>query len=217
MKIASFLRSASFAFILAIAFGLPAARAGQPLICHPYAIGDAACLPGSDHGPKGTDPNYDRTRLTADTLVLLTPNQPILARMETLRRAAIYATADLRGWAKGSHYTGEDQRIARELAAALEQRVQAATDDDRALALFDAGFFAETLRQTGLDPALDGYRRLLAATELRRGDPEIEFALALATAYPRRPEHAGHVARARLGAAKKPLLAANLGLFFGGS
>lgn len=202
--------------LLALALGLTGGllRAGQPLICHPYAIGSAPCLPGAVDGPKGTDPAYDRSRLTADTLALLTPSQPILVRMETLRRAAIYATADLRGWARGSRYTADDQRTARDLLVALERRLQTATGADLALALFDAGFFAETLRQTGLDPSLDGYRRIVAAAEMRNGDAEIEFALALATAYPQRPEHAGHVARARFGSSKNPLLVQNLGAFF---
>lgn len=204
--------------LLAVLILLPASlRAGHPLICHPYAIGDAKSLPAGNDGYKGTDPSYDRTHLTRDTLALLTPETPLLVRMETLRRAAIYATANLRGWARGESYTTDDQRVARELLTALEERHQGATGDQGALSLFDLGFFSETLRQTGIDPTLDGYRLLVKAASLRPNDPVMELALALASAHPKRPEHRGHVARARAAAGGHPMLAANLEALFGNS
>ena len=38
--------------------------------------------------------DYDVAHLTADTTALLVPATPVVARMETLRRAVIYASLD---------------------------------------------------------------------------------------------------------------------------
>jgi hypothetical protein len=200
-----------FALLLA-AMLAPAVHAGPPLICHSYEIGAAKTLPGGNW--RGVDQKYDRTNLVRDTLALLTPDTPVIVRMETLRRAAIYATGNLRKW-EGVAYTTEDRAIATALVEKLRERTQIATDQPRALALFDLGFFAETLRQTELDPALDGYALLVKAVELRGSDPEMEFALALASARPERKEHAAHLAQARAAAKSGTLLAANLSTHFG--
>ena len=192
-------------------------HAGTPLICHPYDIGPAASLPGSDGDWKGVNPRYDRTHLVRDTLALLTPETPVLVRMETLRRAAIYATAGMRGWSEKAGFNDEDRANAAALLQHLRERTQAASGTARALALFDVGFFTETLRQTGVDKALDGYAVLLKARELRGPDADMEFALALASSWPRRPERDAHLARARAGAQQGSLLAGNLASHFGGS
>ena len=66
--------------------------AGPPLICHPFEIGTAASLPfGAGRNWNSPLSTYDVNRLTADTLRLLNPETPMLVRMETLRRATIYA------------------------------------------------------------------------------------------------------------------------------
>ena len=116
-------------------------QAGTPLICHPYAIGRAKTLPGTDGDWKGVNPNYDRTNLVRDTLALLTPETPIIVRMETMRRAAIYATAGLRGWTNDQGFSDEDRANANAILAKLQERAKTAKDADRALALFDEGFF----------------------------------------------------------------------------
>lgn len=185
-----------------------ALHAGTPLICHPYAIGNAPSLPGGEW--KGANPGYDRTHLVRDTLALLTPEMPVLVRMETMRRAAIYATANMRGWSKNTPYTTEDREIAGALLGKLRTRATEATDKTRDLALFDLGFFTETLRQTNLDPALDGYDLLLKAAELRPADADVQFALALASFWPKRRDYAAHLAQATAGAPSGSLLAANL-------
>jgi hypothetical protein len=164
-------------------------------------------------GPLAT---YDRRQLADDTLALLTPKTPILVRMETLRRAAIYVTANLRGWDKGK-YTAEDRAIATALLNKLRERTRDASAPASTLALFDLGFYSETLRQAGADPSLDGYALLVRAADLSKGDPFMEFALALASSYPRRPEQAKHLAKARAAAAHEPALAANLASHFGKS
>jgi len=204
--LASVLRA--FAVLLFAALLPLAVHAGTPLICHPYAIGDAPTLPGGSW--KGADPSYDRTNLVRDTLALLTPSTPVLVRMETLRRAAIYATANMRGWNKSTPYTTEDRKIAGDLLEQLRLRTTTATDQTRDLALFDLGFFTETLRQTNLDPALDGYDLLLKVAELRPADADVQFALALASSWPKRRDYTAHLAQATAGAKPGTLLAANL-------
>ena len=162
--------------------------AGTPLICHPYAIGSAKSLPGSDGDWKGVNPAYDRTHLVRDTLALLTPETPVIVRMETMRRAAIYATAGMRGWSTKEGFTAEDRAHVAALLEQLRARTQNTSGPAhvRALALFDVGFFSETLRHTGVDPALDGYTLLVQARALRGVDPEMDFALALASSWPNR-------------------------------
>jgi len=200
------------AFLLAALVGATALFAGTPLICHPYAIGDAKSLPpGPDwHGVSRT---YDRKNLTRDTLALLQADTPIIVRMETLRRAAIYATAGMRDWDK-DRYTAEDRAVATDLFEQLRARTTTATGPAQGLALFDAGFFVETLRHARMDLKIDGYKLLAHAAELHGADPEIEFALALASSWPKRKEHDTHLTRARTGAKPSSLLAANLATHF---
>ena len=70
-----------------------AALAGPPMICHTYSIGNDTSLPwGADKNSwSNTDPQYDVENLAADTLKLLDSGKPLLTRMETLRRAAVYS------------------------------------------------------------------------------------------------------------------------------
>ena len=200
----------------ALALCAPAiAFAGPPLICHPYDIAGARSLPGGNDW-QGVDQTYDRSHLVPDTLALLTPDTPVIVRMETLRRAAVYAAAGLRSWDKGA-YTAEDRALAHALMEKLRQRAEEAKGSERALALFDLGFFTETMRQTNMDKSFNGYDLLVQARELRGPDPEMEFALALASSSPKRPEQAKHIAQARAGAKPGSLLAMNLESHFGRS
>lgn len=201
------------AFVTVLLIGATV-HAGTPLICHPYVIGAAKSLPGSDGDWKGVNPTYDRTHLVRDTLALLTSETPIIIRMETLRRAAIYATAGMRGWGDNKGFDAEDRANTSALLEKLQERAKSATGQALALALFDVGFFTETLRQTGLDRSLNGYDTLLKARELRGPDADMEFALALASAWPKRKEHNEHLSRARAGAKDGSLLASNLASHF---
>src|SRR5688572_27777635 len=67
--------------------------AGPPLICHTYSIGNDRSLPVGSNGSawNNPDPSYDTRNLSADTLKLLSSPSPLLTRMETMRRAAVYA------------------------------------------------------------------------------------------------------------------------------
>jgi hypothetical protein len=67
------------------------APAGPVLICKNYEIGAAKSLPWGGSDWRSVKPDYDINRLVEDTLALLTPDTPVIVRMETLRRAVIYA------------------------------------------------------------------------------------------------------------------------------
>jgi hypothetical protein len=198
------------------------ALAGPPLLCHPFEIGDARSLPWG--GPRWRDvaPDYDVSRLADDTVALLGPETPVLARMETLRRAAVYAVWSTVDREVG--YTPRDPRAADELLARLVARARAADRDGRpgALALFDAGYLLETYRQAGYDPAgrdfargVDGYAWVTEAGRRLGGEPEVEFAAALVAAHPRRAAYRAHLDRAAAGAPDGSLLARNLARYTG--
>src|SRR5262247_953708 len=67
------------------------APAGPVLICKNYEIGAAKSLPWGGSDWRSVKPDYDINRLVEDTLALLTPETPVIVRMETLHRAVIYA------------------------------------------------------------------------------------------------------------------------------
>ena len=195
-----------------------AALAGPPLLCHPFDTGGAATLPWGK-GWNAPDRQYDTARLQADTLRLLDAGTPVIARMETLRRAAIYASAD-----------GTTLRM---LASAFDVRITAAkTPSAKAVALFDAGYFAETLqdieRLQGYDmPGIgkvdvaalrsvsakgDGSLRITEALKLRAEDASMRFAAALVSAADeRKADYNAHAQVARAGAGSDRQLARNIG------
>jgi hypothetical protein len=208
------LRRATGALLAATLLVLPThAYAGLPLICHPYDIANAKTLPPDPRvDPAST---YDRSKLVADTLALLKVDTPILVRMETLRRAAIFATRNLDGVFAGGAYTAADRELAGALIAQLRDRTLVAEATAQALAQFDLGFLAATLRPAAFDPGLDGYALLVTAGATLKDDPAVEFALALASIHPTLPGHAGHLAKARALARPGSLVAANLASHFG--
>ena len=196
------------ALVICAAFAVfaPAANAGPPLLCYPYQIDDAKSLPWGSGGWRAAAPDYDLRRLADDTLALLGPDVPVIVRMETLRRAAVYAT--------------KDRQIAADLLGRLEARVhnaEAAGKPD-ALAVFDAGYLIETYKQAGLAGALgsatgtlDGYAMIRKAIGVRGHDPEMEFAAALALADSRSQDaRTAHLRKALAGAEPGSRLAKNL-------
>ncbi len=194
-----------------------AAFAGPPLLCHPFDTAGAASLPWGK-GWNGIDRGYDTSRLSADTLGLLRADTPVIARMETLRRAAIYASAN--------------GAAVRDIAASLDARATAAkTPQAKALALFDAGYFAETLQDIarlqgydmpgigkvdlrGLNAVLakgDGSLRIAEALKLQANDASMRFASALVASADRRSgDYAKQARLARAGASRDRLLALNI-------
>jgi len=189
--------------MMAILLGLTtSAQAGPPLLCHPIEIGQAKSLPWVDWNQKGGG-GYEVKNLTRDTLAVLDSNTSVLVRMETLRRATLYAR--------------QDPQVAKELLARL--RARAANSDaghPEALAWFDLGYLTETYKQWigkgEPNPAtgLDGYGWVKKAISLRGQDPEMDFAAALITLAGPRSDHQDHVWKAMEGAKSDPLLAQNL-------
>ena len=217
-------RSARFVIsaLAAVVVLATSAQAGPPLICHAIDIGQAKSLPWiSDTGNLSGNENYDLKNLVSDTLSILDSNAPVLVRMETLRRATIYAR--------------KDPLVAKELLTRLYARAthaDAAASPD-ALAWFDAGYLVECYKQwigkslphmtdgLRLDPnpasSLDGYAWVKKAIGLRGQDPEMEFAAAIITLGGPQGDHQQHVQRAMAGAKADPLLAKNLASRFVGN
>jgi hypothetical protein len=184
------------------------AWAGPPLICHPFDAGTAALLPWtSAPGWKAPDPSYDVQKLVADTLRLLTPTTPVIARMEIMRRATIYA--------------GQDRKVAAALLKAVIDRaksVPAGSNDP--MPQFDAGYLIESYRQgegsaghnmlEGVPAGTEGYGLVVKAIRLAGENAEMEFAASL---MQRGTVAAEHRNRARAGAARGSLLERNLANF----
>lgn len=177
--------------------------AGPPLVCWPFDIGNAKSLPWQGPGWRGVKADYDVHRLVQDTLALLTPDQPVIARMETIRRAAVFAT--------------QDQSVARDLYERLAKRARDASGPAAALAIFDEGYLAETYKQTrGISPIgalvndADGYSMAVKAISLRHGDSEMEFAAALINSDRDKNKEREHLRNALAGASEGSLLARNL-------
>jgi hypothetical protein len=117
----------------ALAIATPAV-AGPPFICHAFELSGSPSLPWGDVAAAGwnnPNPSYDISRLSTDVPALLTATTPVSARMETLRRATIYAS--------------RDKAVAAALLRTLEARAEVNKAD--ANALFDAGFLTEAYRQ----------------------------------------------------------------------
>jgi len=179
------------------------AQAGPPLSCHPIEIGPAKSLPWVEFNHTGST-DYDLKNLSRDTLTILDSRTPVLVRMETLRRATIYAR--------------QDPQVAKELITRLQARAadSDATGRPDAFAWFDLGYLAEAYKQWmgkgEPNPAagLDGYSWVRKAIRLRGSDPEMEFAAALITLPSPDSAHRDHVRKAMAGAQNDPLLAQNL-------
>ncbi len=193
-----------------------AALAGPPLICHPFDIGNARSLPFKGPDWREVDKNYDINRLVEDTVALLTPETPVLVRMETIRRATVYAVLSL------NDYSAKNAAVADELLSRLKARIpDPGVKSDKkatALALFDYGYAVESYKQAGaakqgtnLTGASEGYGLIVKALALDGGDPEMEFAAAVAC-WDRAhiAAHIAHLQRAVAGAQEGSLLARNL-------
>jgi len=222
------IRSTRFAvgLIAALLCLATVAQAGPPLICHTIEIGHAKSLPWISHSWNlSGGETYDTKNLVRNTLEILSPDTPVLVRMETLRRATLYAR--------------EDPVAAKELLARLHARATSAESSGHpdALAWFDVGYLAEAYKQwigqnlphmtdgmrMDANPAagFDGYALVKKAIALRSAalhgdDPQMEFAAALITLSGPQDEHRQHALKAIAGAKVDPLLAQNLATHFMG-
>jgi hypothetical protein len=193
-----------------------AAFAGPPLLCHPYEIGSAKSLPwsGQTNWFEG-HPGYDVQNLVADTEALLTPSTPVIVRMETLRRAALYASTD--------------PKVAGILLKRLITRaeVSEASGHPDALAYLDAAYVAGAFNELtmlaqsaewagraavarSVKGSMDAYALIAKSVAARPDDPAIQFAAALISSDDHRGEYSAHAAKARAGANADMLLARNL-------
>jgi len=191
------------------------AQAGPPLICHSIEIGQARSLPWTSHSWNlSGGETYDTRNLVRDTLEILGPDTPVLVRMETLRRATLYAR--------------KDPSAAKELLARLHARATSAESSGHAdaLAWFDVGYLTETYKQwigqnlphmtDGMrmddNPAsgVDGYALVKKAIALRGSDAQMEFAAAMITLSGPQEEHRQYALKALAGAKTDSLLAQNL-------
>ena len=189
--------------------------AGPPLLCHPFEIGHARSLPWDGGGGwSDAKSDYKIDRVIADTEALLTSSTPVLVRMETLRRASLYASTNA--------------QVAKQLLSRLVARADASEAAGRpdALAFLDAAYVTEAYREIAMIPefarraegvraaigSADGYALISRSIAARPDDPAIQFAAALIAADKNQARYAGHATKARAGAATDPLLAKNLKL-----
>lgn len=192
------------------------AQAGPPLLCHPFDIAGANSLPWDNATGLSTGrANYAIGQLVRDTEALLGPSTPVIVRMETLRRAAIYASAD--------------REVAAQLLARLTARARAAEQATRPdpLPLLDAAYLTEAFRQISTLGRAQGFaeratiaKAVVGATDgtvlmakslaARPDDAALEFAAALMAADKNRSAYEAHARKARAGSSSDPLLARNL-------
>jgi hypothetical protein len=188
----------SIAVALAQSLAAPAVG-GPPLLCHEIRLEGSASLPwGSKAFDRST--RFD-VRTTAEaTLRLLHDDVPVLARMETLRRATLYVK--------------DQPDEADELLGGLMTRILEGESrgTPSALAWFDAGYlaacydqagvtarFAPNAAASGTDRTVPGLAWVNRAMTLAAGDTgrlgRFQLAAALMTADSR---HAGHAEYLRL-------------------
>jgi len=155
------------------------AFAGPPLLCFPFDIGNARSLPMGHGSWREIDSSYDVSHLVPDTLALLAPATPVTVRMETIRRATIYAAA---------HPT-----LAAALLDAVQARATAPAPGIAALAVFDFGYLVESYKEakflfkqplTAID-RIDGYQLVLKAHALQPDAAMQQAARLIVDGYPR--------------------------------
>jgi hypothetical protein len=208
------------AFVVIAALSLlacarPALAGYVTWLIHPFDIGKAESLPWDAHSSKARA-DYDLATLIPDTEALLTPSTPIVVRLETLRRAVIYAS--------------RDRQVAERLLSRFTERVfaseNAASRDG--LACLDAAFvtdalwqigqhsnppFTELSRQVkGIAGSADGYELVKKGLAQRPDDPAYEFGAALIAGVRRlgSVEFIAHTRRAIVAATHDDMLARNL-------
>lgn len=211
-------RAVRFALVALLGVAAPA-LAGPPLLCHPFDIGSARSLPwdGTNAWWQGRT-DYNLQNLVADTEAILTPSTPVIVRMETLRRAALYASLD--------------GKVAAALLSSVTARANAGAQSAAgASALFDAGYLTETYKQiamlrgerqfadrartiAGVVGSTGGTAMINRAITQRPDDASMRFAAALVAATADRTTYRDHADKARKGAAQDTLLARNIDKLF---
>ena len=210
MKLKTLPYAAAFIATLFFASG---ALGGPPLICHPLDIGNAKSLSWISHGwnLSGSE-TYDTKNLSADTISIMNSDPAVIVHMETLRRATLYAQ--------------KDPGAAKQLLLKLIARSDAAdaNSSDGALASFDVGYFAATLNQLQFiqkdfaNPAvgIDAFARVENALQVRKNDPQMEFAAAMMLLDGSDTRHQAYAQKAIADGKADPLLQRNLSVHYFG-
>ncbi len=181
--------------LLLVLVALPA-MAGPPAVCWQVEIGKAKSLPWGG-GDLEARKDYDTRRVVKDALELLAPGMPVLVRMETIRRAAIYIDISA---------ASQDALLKALMLRVLDAE---ALGKPSALAWFDAGYAMGLFRhfqQFGRD----GYPWVRKALKIRRTDAEMEYACAILTVTGKKETFLHHLGKAAEGAKQNPLLKRNL-------
>ncbi len=202
------------ATILSLSLLSAVALAGPPLICHPFEIDGANSLPWISHDWNlSARENYDTSKLASDTIAILDSSNVTLVHMETLRRATLYARKDP---------LAAKQLITRLVSRAEATKSATPSTPPSALAVFDAGYLAETYKQwlgseNNLAQRFDGYALVQLALQRRGNDPQMEFAAALISVGNASINGQEHAEKALAGAKNDSLLARNLSAHFLGA
>ncbi len=215
-------RSIKFALSLLVLISLVIpALAGPPLICHPFEIGEAKSIAWNGSQWRDIKKDYDINQLVPDVMAILETDAPILVRMETMRRASVYAV-----WSLRDHKVGFDPKGDR-VALALLDKIMARKDaaekngyktKAEKLALFDAGYLLETYKYIGFEETskrtltTEGLAWVEKANNALDCPGEMEMALAIMLQNHRGQEAAQdkHLKIAVSKAAEGSLLAKNL-------
>lgn len=193
------------AALIALCIAASPAWAGPPLICHAFDIGNTNSLPWVSHNWNLTGAEgYDTKGLAKHTVMILDSSRVTLVHMETLRRATLYAK--------------KDSEAAKQLLMMLTARADASQRSGKpdALAIFDAGYLAESYKQWlgegAKNPAngMDGYALVKKALSVNPNDAQMEFAAALIGLSFPGAEQQEHANKAIAGAKMDELLARNL-------
>ena len=200
-------------WVLAIPAPVLAGRCAP--LCRSFEIGDAQSLPWGTAWWQGRA-DYNLSTLIADTEALLVPSTPVVVRMETIRRASLYAS--------------RDRKLAEQLLSSLMTPARNAEQAGRAdaLAFLDAAYAANTIFQIGAYDDVpqvrelvrhvkglvrdgDAYALVKKSLALRPDDAGLHFAAALiASLNPDVTAYGEHLRKARAGAGRDALLARNL-------
>ncbi len=149
---------------------------GPPAACQPFAIGDAASLPWNE-GAFGIDSGFSTSKLVPMTRKLLDGQSDALVRMETLRRAVIYAVG-VGDYGKKARPSAEARKLhtqalilmLQERALAVHLGEQAATTAQAMSPMFDLGYALAAIRQ------LDGVSKV--PTGFASGEQELTKSVA---------------------------------------
>ena len=201
--------------LLVLTVPTPALAGRCAPLCRSFEIGGLQSLPWGAAWWQGRA-DYNLSNLVSDTEALLVPTAPVVPRMETIRRASLYAS--------------RDRKVAEQLLSSLMTRARNAEQAGRpdALAFFDAAYVANTLFQIGgyddlpqvreLVPHVkglvrdgDAYALVKKSLALRPDDAGLQFGAALiASMEPDLAAYREHSRKARAGAGQDVLVARNL-------